>query len=190
MPGSLTSTNRQLQEFVLTTLVYYLVAELPPVKPVGSTGTNSVGTSGTTTGSSTTGSSTGGVPPASQSWPTGTASGSARRQQGTLSSTYERLLLAHLHAYLPHRQYEVARAQESRASLFLTRLFHEFLIEQRPQSSASLVLQCFSDVRLQPAALHSCRLVLLHIIANPCLRQGPCKGEPGLSLSEFAFDHA
>ena len=52
------------------------------------------------------------------------------------------------------------------------RLFHEFLIEQRPQSSVSLVLQCFSDVRLQPAALHSCRLVLLHINANPCLRQG------------------
>lgn len=55
---------------------------------------------------------------------------------------------------------------------FELRLFHEFLIEQRPQSSAAMVLQCFSDVRLQPAALHSSRLVLLHVIANPCLRQG------------------
>eukprot|EP00913_Durusdinium_trenchii_P028148 g26392.t1 len=71
------------------------------------------------------------------------------------------------------RTQEVARAQESRSALLLTRLFHEFLIEQSPShSSASSVLQCFGDARLQPAALHAVRLVLLHVLANPCLRQG------------------
>lgn len=107
-------------------------------------------------------------------------------RHGTPSSTFERLLLAHLHAYLPHRQYELARVSEPRVSMsrgalempgtcpvrFFVRLLHEFLLEQRPNSSAATLLQCFSDVRLQPAALHAARLALLHNLANPCLRQG------------------
>lgn len=110
-----------MQEFVLTTLVYYLVAETPPPKSnagstSSSTGAGSAGTAGASSGgSSSTTAQQGGVF-------AGTTGGNGNRRQGTPSSTYERLLLAHLHAYLPHRQYEVARAQESRASLFLTRL--------------------------------------------------------------------
>lgn len=172
--GELEGLALTAQECVLTTLVYFLVAEVPVIKPSGSSSgaTGSSGASTGGTGSTGWGQQQGSGGSGGSGGPGGTTGSRGGRQQGMLSSTFERLLLAHLHAYLPHRQYEVARAQESRASLFLTRLFHEFLIEQRPQSSASLVLQCFSDVRLQPAALHSCRLVLLHIIANPCLRQG------------------
>lgn len=112
-----------LQEFVLTTLVYYLVGEAPlPTKssasgPAGTAGTGSSSGSGggaTATSFSTSTSS-------SSSSSVGGSTSRTGRQQGAISVTYERLLLAHLHAYLPHRQYEVARAQESRASLFLTR---------------------------------------------------------------------
>eukprot|EP00438_Fugacium_kawagutii_P025759 Skav221055 [mRNA] locus=scaffold1448:392601:409746:+ [translate_table: standard] len=114
---------KQNQEFVLTTLVYYLVGEAPlPAKSsaagsagaatfgTGSSGSGGGGATATSFGTSTSSSST-----------VGGSTSRTGRQQGAISSTYERLLLAHLHAYLPHRQYEVARAQESRASLFLTR---------------------------------------------------------------------
>lgn len=110
-----------LQEFVLTTLVYYLVGEAPlPTKssaagPAGTAGTGS--SSGSGGGATATSFSTG----TSSSSSVGGSTSRTGRQQGAISVTYERLLLAHLHAYLPHRQYEVARAQESRASLFLTR---------------------------------------------------------------------
>lgn len=118
---ALDCSSLTMQEFVLTTLVYYLVAETPPPKSnagptSSSTGAGSSGTAGTSSGGSTGSTAQqGGVF-------AGTTGGNGSRRHGTPSSTYERLLLAHLHAYLPHRQYEVARAQESRASLFLTRL--------------------------------------------------------------------
>ncbi|CAK9031127.1 Glutathione S-transferase 1 [Durusdinium trenchii] len=201
--GDLEGLVLNAQEFVLMTLVYYLVAEPPAPSKAPLTSTTPVGSvPGAVTSSAAPGTSGGSTAPsgsAAAGW-SGSASGS---RQATVSSTYERLLLAHLHAYLPHRQYEVARAQESRSALLLTRLFHEFLIEQSPShSSASSatwlqssggrrlgdvklggslrigpfgseeVLQCFGDARLQPAALHAVRLVLLHVLANPCLRQG------------------
>ncbi|CAK9074759.1 unnamed protein product [Durusdinium trenchii] len=168
--GDLEGLVLNAQEFVLMTLVYYLVAEPPAPSKAPLTSTTPVGSvPGAVTSSAAPGTSGGSTAPsgsAAAGW-SGSASGS---RQATVSSTYERLLLAHLHAYLPHRQYEVARAQESRSALLLTRLFHEFLIEQSPSHSS--VLQCFGDARLQPAALHAVRLVLLHVLANPCLRQG------------------
>ncbi|CAE7547771.1 GST1 [Symbiodinium natans] len=152
------------QEYVLTTFVYYLVAEPPPPSKASGTGSSS----------STNPSSSGTTNPGSQGQGSmvGTWGGSSRssRQLGALSSTYDRLLLAHMQTHLPHRQYE-ARAQESRASLFFTRLLHEFLFAQLPFGAGSFGT-CTSDVRLQPAALHASRLVVLHLLANPCLRQG------------------
>ena len=105
---------------------------MPVVKPSGSSG--ATGNSGASGSSSGTGSTGWGQPQGSggsggSGGAGGTSGSRGGRQQGMLSSTFERLLLAHLHAYLPHRQYEVARAQESRASLFLTRCLGEVWVD-------------------------------------------------------------
>ncbi|CAJ1453500.1 unnamed protein product [Effrenium voratum] len=167
--GDLEGLALTAREFMLCTLVYYVVAE-PPLPP--KTGTS--GSTGMAMGASTSAAWSGASSGASSALGGGASGGAsgARARPGTLSATFERLLLAHLHAYLPHRQYEVARAQESHCSLFFTRLVHEFLIVQRPFSSAASVLKCLPDARLQAPVLHSARLVLLHVLANPCLRQG------------------
>ena len=120
-----------LQECVLTTLVYFLVAEVPVIKPSGSSSgaTGSSGASTGGTGSTGWGQQQGSGGSGGSGGPGGTTGSRGGRQQGMLSSTFERLFLAHLHAYLPHRQYEVARAQESRASLFLTRFLGEVWLD-------------------------------------------------------------
>lgn len=164
LPGASSDLDGVLltpQEFVLMTFVYYLVAEPPPPTTKAS-GQNASGATSSGMQSQSTSSASSGT------WSGQTAR--SNRQLGALSSTYERLLLAHMQTHLPHRQYELARAQESRTSMFFTRLLHEFLFAQQPWGAGSFVPS--TDIRLQPAALHCSRLVMLHILANPCFRQG------------------
>eukprot|EP00931_Biecheleriopsis_adriatica_P003891 TRINITY_DN105642_c0_g1_i1.p1 TRINITY_DN105642_c0_g1~~TRINITY_DN105642_c0_g1_i1.p1 ORF type:complete len:825 (+),score=138.53 TRINITY_DN105642_c0_g1_i1:304-2475(+) len=172
--GDLQGIVLTAQEFVLAALVHYMTAEPPPASQSGSSTGSGAGI-GTGTGGSTGTSATPGAGSLGTGGQSGGWSGSGSRQTrapGLLSSTYERLLLAHLRALLPHREYELPLAQEPRASVFFFRLLHEFLIaprslrEFRPAS-----LQSSFDMRLLPAPLHCARLVLLHVLANPSMRQ-------------------
>merc|ERR1712232_1447422 len=92
---------------------------------------------------------------------------------GSISITFERLLLAHLQVHLPHSAYEVAQAQEPRFSRFLLYLLHEFLLAPQPLDDTlpTDLLQGAAryDGRTRPGALHAARLIALHVLANPAL---------------------
>ncbi|CAE8631211.1 unnamed protein product [Polarella glacialis] len=195
--GDVEGLSLTAQEFVLTCLVHFLVAETLFAPAVGqaASGGGSAGAfaSGGSSGSGSGGTGFGGgmsLPGAGGSWGSG-GGGRTSRTPGALSPCFERLLLAHLQAHLPHSQYELAYAHEPRAARFLMRLLHEFLVAPQPLTEAlpaSLRRDSGApalDVRAQPAALHAARLVTLHMLANPALRQG-CEesfGSNGLSAS-------
>ncbi|CAK0838650.1 unnamed protein product [Prorocentrum cordatum] len=143
----------------------------PPERPAGA----STGMSTIMMGSSTSG------------------SGRAPRAPGSLSPAFERLLLAHLKAYLKHDTYELAYAHEPQATRFLLHLLHEFLIAPEPVEqvlpagyAGSVGLQPGQPDpesirwRAQPMPLYAARLVALHVLANPALRH-ECEevGSPG-----------
>mmetsp|Transcript_30705 Transcript_30705/g.60286 ORF Transcript_30705/g.60286 Transcript_30705/m.60286 type:complete len:817 (+) Transcript_30705:183-2633(+) len=189
--GDVEGVTLSAAEYLLTCFVHYLVCE-QPVHPVaqgaGSSGlgSGSVGSGllqagpGVNAGGSGMGGS-------SLAWTAtgsmmGTVAGAlgnrAARPLGTLSPTFERLLLAHLRALLRHTEYELAYAHEPHEARFLLHLLHEFLVAPQPDSTVlpsdmqHETATRARDARSRPAALHAMRLVAIHVLANPALRRG------------------
>lgn len=161
------------QEFMLTCLIYFLLSE--PLPTIGSSqGASSSGGGGGLAGTAQPAWNASG----SSSLSGGSSSSTSRSKSfGALSPTFERILLAHLQAHLQHSQYELAYSQQSTAARFLLHLLHEFLLAPRPPEEAEHALRAQIiagglDSRAQPGPLHATRLVALHILANPALRQG------------------
>eukprot|EP00933_Yihiella_yeosuensis_P035892 TRINITY_DN29545_c0_g1_i1.p1 TRINITY_DN29545_c0_g1~~TRINITY_DN29545_c0_g1_i1.p1 ORF type:complete len:829 (-),score=171.41 TRINITY_DN29545_c0_g1_i1:59-2506(-) len=168
--GDVEGVTLTAQEFVLTCLVNYLVSEPLPAPTASKSGGSS---SSSSSGANLSGTSSG-----ASGFMGGGSARTSKATLGALSQTYERLLLSYLGALLPHSQYELSYSAEPRASRFFLRLLQEFLLSPQPPSEhlpESLLRRSGTtalDVRAQPEALHSARLVALHILANPSLRQG------------------
>jgi len=189
--GDVEGLTLSAAEYMLTCFVHYLVCE-QPVHPTaqgsGSTGFGiggaSSGLSQVTPGSNAFASSTGGnlpawtAPGSMMSSMAGALGNRAARPLGTLSPTFERLLLSHLQAFLRHSEYEVAYAHELHEARFLLHLLHEFLVAPQadsavfPSDKQHETATRTGDPRSRPAALHSMRLVAIHVLANPALRRG------------------
>lgn len=184
--GGLEGVTMTAQEFVLASLIHYLTCDpsqwpRPPALP-GRFGSMSAfggglgGPPGAAGGAF--GAPGGGAGGMGGGFGGGFGSSSSAMQPaiGNISITFERLLLAYLQSLLPHSVYEVAPAQEPRASRFLLFLLHEFLLAPQPQADAlppDLVSNSVRlDGRARPGALHATRLLALHVLANPALQRG------------------
>lgn len=178
--GGLEGVAMTGQEFLLTALIHQLICDQSQwPRPPGLPGRGGAGGLGGFGGGSA-------APGAFQAAPGvggggfvgagGSSNGAMQPAMGNVSITFERLLLAHLQHHLPHSVYEVAQAQEPRASRFLLFLLHEFLLAPQPIADALpadlLTNAVRFDGRSRPGALHASRLLALHVLANPALQSG------------------